>query len=500
MAGQPGLGIGVGDWTPVLVEANIGTTPNGRPSHNPAAPTAQTGCFQSTSDPVLGIPRGRISTLPIMATVHQPAPNATVTTTGDLSNLHYTCIIAFNTEVHHLFTGDTTIPDGKKEAALAIDISGSMDTTESREQLQIVVAELIKGTNAEGNMNPIPPPSDLTALVEGVAELNRLSPMAQFKAVITDGGDNQFVGQLATGVDEATGEYINVTIDNTATPHDNDVCDHIEHVMGTEAFIVGINAPTAMLNRLSNRRATVVNIPHGTRTASAIIGAIRHGRRVRQSGGTTNRQILTTTDEAQAIASAIPEAELAQATTAANAVVITASSAAAAPPPPVTKEEALEIIARTNAILKNPVSDGEEMKQFTALICFFGEAASDGDGIPGAALFGRHCGMLQELPKSDLKKSMNQALPKFGERLFTKSGTTGPEGAQLTIAGRTLKFGKNCDIFKCNIPTDVLKEISDDRAVAVDVAAVFKSSKNSPLKRAREGPDDDAVQPARAAA
>lgn len=430
-----------------------------------------------------------------MTTVHQPASNVTVTAQGDLSNLHYSHIICFNNTIHRIFTDEGPIPDGKKHATLAIDISGSMDHPDARDQLQVVVAELTKGTNAEGNMAPIPMPDCPTGLVEAVAELNRLAPEAEFKGVATDGYDNLFKGKLAIGMDAATGGLNEVEIDNTTTNNNAHVCDHIEHVMGAQAFIVGINAPDDLLTRLEGRRATVVNIPRGQRNPASIIGALRVGRRVRQSGSTANRQILTTTPEAEAIAAAIPEAEVAAINVVANAVVINTSPA---PPPPVTEPEFLEAIKTTNAILKNPAADGDEFKELVALVCFFGTASLDGDGIPGASLFGRHCGMLEEKPRSDLKKTCNQGLPKFGDRIFTKTGTTGPTGAQLTVNGRLLKFAKNCDIFKCHVPIEVLQSVAANREVCADITAAFTSSKNSPLKRAREGPDDSAVQPARA--
>lgn len=437
------------------------------------------------------------------STTHQVAPGVTVTTHGDLSNLHYSHIIAFNTRIFRVFTDDSPVPDGKKEAAMAIDISGSMDMEESREQLQIVFAELTKGTNAEGKCT-IPAPDNLTGLVDAVAELQRIAPTAQFKCVITDGMDNQYCGKLAVGT-QPNGEYIEVDVDTTSAYGNNyhtqsgHVADHIEHVMGTEAFIVGIGAPEEMLDQLSNRRATVIAIPRGTRDPASIVGAVRHGRRVRQSGTATNRQILVTTDEAQAIAAALEPAEV-EAVTAAAGVVQIAQRTGEEPPAPCTKEHYLARLKEISTSIKNPIEGDEEFKKYLTLNVFFAQAASTDEGIPGAALFGKFSGLLEPIPKSDLKQSCNQTFSRLCAKdemqIFEKAGTVGDGGAELDIGGRTLKFSKGCDMYKCLVPADVLSEIAADRELTLDMKEFKTSANKSPKKRAREGPEDP--QPARA--
>ena len=114
----------------------------------------------------------------------------------------------------------------------------------------------------------------------------------------------------------------------------------------------------------------------------------------------------------------------------------------------------------------------ESFEQSRATLLFGMEAMCTAS-LPGAMLGGKLCAVIEGDGTPTWGKYMNTVLSllaanvKGGSSLASVLSTDGktPEGgAELEIEGETVRFSKNCVLYKCNVPIEVVRELAKDEA------------------------------------
>ena len=398
------------------------------------------------------------------------------------TDAHIQCIVAFNNNIEIIFAATEDVPEGKTPVSIALDISASMNTKQARDQACVILAEITKNTNAEGAFT-VPEPSGNTALIDAAAELARTSPES-LKFIITDGHDNNYEGNLIVGFEGHSVENVKTFPMKRQTTKESirATVDHLEHVMGSKLFLVGLGKDVdTMTKAAAGKRATVVQIDRNA-TAREVVASLRSGRSIQLTGGDAKPLTLSVDESVKDLALSIPEAEMKVVNRAAKRVHIATRGE-------LTFEEAKEAVDKANALITNPVAAEDNPKLYAAL-CFFSTLCiSSDDALPAACLFGKHCGLLVEPNNSGYKRALNQLISKLCDgKFFEKAPAIPKEGAQLEIDGRMLKFAGGTSTYNCALNPVVVEKLAADATFANKIEDAFERvGAAGGKKRARGG-------------
>ena len=411
------------------------------------------------------------------------------------SNRHCTRIGFFNHETKIPFKATTEPAADAELFKIGMDVSGSMGHSDKHEKAKIIVATLVKGTNAEGEFE-VPEPSGGTCMTDCAAELNRECPMS-LTVIIGDGDERGLDGEIAIGLDEATGEEIKVTVHKSQAhtkEYKSNVAKHLVYAHNAKVLYVGLGDEA---QDTAEAMAAAGGVSVSIRTSmnrSEVVGAIMGGVRAVRAPRAERpaAPILHTSPEVESILAGLSAADVAGIEQTAGRIHICSADDA-------TKEQVIEAIDLAISNCKNPVKE-ENKPLARAMILFFGKVQQGAmEAIPGATLLGQHCGLFKEPYHSDLRKCVNQSLsklcPKGGAKIFSTAGNTPDGGVEMQIDGRTLKFAKGCMKYVCHIKPAILDELAADTTWAAEMTAFEKTTNASPKKRAREGAQEE--QPAR---
>lgn len=417
-------------------------------------------------------------------------------------------ILFFNDKTHLAFEDYSDVPDGHEEVCIVGDISDSMNCAHIQAKFKLILAEQTKGTNAEGKFD-IPEPSMTTAMVDAVAEAARRWPDA-IPEVAGDGMDNHLRGEVVIGVDADGGE-IKADLGNGFTgctrTRTNHVAKHLANEHGAKLFYISL---AAAANDLAETLAAegvqtaTINTTASSAQVVATYRAARTSHRAHRAANTSAaprtvnrpsaaRVVIHTSDEVNAIVSTVPDEEVGE-------VERTAGFIHVVSPDDATKPQVKDAIDAAMAGIDVTLKDEHKPMARAVILFYMLTIVGAMQPVPAAMLFGKYCGVFKEPNKSDIKKAVNKILcrlsGKGGPKFFSAGGKVPKDGAEMKINGATIKFPE-CPMYNCHVKKDIIEELmaEADWASPMDV---FEKTKHSPKKRAREGPDETAVQPARA--
>ena len=376
-------------------------------------------------------------------------------------------VVAFfsdlETPVEIPFYDPSPAPEGLKTTAVLVDRSFSMVMHTS--EIAVLLADITRGTNAEGKIE-VSCPSGRTAIIQNVHRLAaRIAGCNLW--IVTDGFENCqrdkiFVTNTACAEPGNATQVFDFSEANTGsfqTPkYTNMVADFLRHACQATLYFVGIGEDSKHLaSSLVNRRDCYpCHIPKGTEPAK-IVGTLKA---IKMKAAKKERQehlIVELSDEAKAALATISEQEMRDVLACASSIKL--PGGAVFVPPRSDRERLVEQIESSEEALASEFPSYDKMSARAALLVSLDAMAHR--ELPSALFGGKIASIFETsyLPRSFLNKIFS-LLSKKG---ILKRGADVPEnGTTVEFDGVSHKIAKKTWTYLCTIPSEAIKELSDD--------------------------------------